>query len=105
MSVFKECYYVIDQIKKQSCQIYSDACDFGAPVRIEDKLWNMVAQIVDENGIISTRSSGDWGVSIKIKTMDEVSGDTEYYLISYCKTNKGKCKGYDGYFVVYQTEI
>ena len=32
MSVYKEGYYIIDEIERASYQIYPDAADYGAPV-------------------------------------------------------------------------
>ena len=35
MSVYKEGYKAIEMIERSSKQIYSDACDFGAPTKKE----------------------------------------------------------------------
>lgn len=47
MSVYKEGYYALSKIEKFTKRIHSDGCDYGAPVKKGDPLWNLVKQLVD----------------------------------------------------------
>lgn len=99
MSVYKEGYYIIQQIKENSTQIYTDACDYGAPVTKGDSMWNMMRQLVDDYGLPETRwvSGNGKTVSIHIKLLDEwADGGEEIWLLEYTTINNKCCK-YDGY--------
>ena len=116
MSVYKEGYYIADQITKASVQIFPDACDFGAPVRQGDALWNMVKQLTEWYGIKGTRKveryatgrsceykvqlMDEWAVSDERKTVKEA---TQTFHVSFVSCTTGRCKGFDGY--VYIQEI
>lgn len=101
MSVYKEGYYIIKEIEKRSVQIYSDAADFGAPVRKGDELWNMIKQLADWYGDPETRVLTKYELSIAIRLMDEHgSGSVDVFELTYCEATKGRCKGYDGYVSV-----
>ena len=98
MSVYKEGYHAIELIKKKSVQIYADACDFGAPIKIGDELWNWVKQLADWYKVEGTREAGSWGVSITVELMDEWNtGAEERFRVTYCRTKIGECKGFDGF--------
>jgi hypothetical protein len=109
MAVYKEGYSAINRIKRESVQIYDDACDFGAPVKKGDSLWNELKQLVDWYSVEGTKSQSDLGCSAEIYLMDEwaVSDERktiheaeEFYLVTYNKCVSGACKGYDGYINV-----
>jgi hypothetical protein len=101
MSVYKEGYYAIKEITNHSTQIFSDACDYGAPIKKNNTLWNLVKQLVDQYKVDGTRESGEWGVSNVVELMDEWGGGViERFKITYCVTNKGRCKGFDGFVSV-----
>ncbi len=101
MSVYKEGFYAIDEIKEKSKQIYPDACDFGAPVNEGDPLWNAVKQAVQWYAVKGTREEYDNGnqVNVTISLQDEWNAPykTHYFRISYFKTKK---TGFDGFFEV-----
>lgn len=115
MSVYKEGFYIVDEIKKHSCPIYPDTCDFGAPVKKNDTMWNMAKQLGDWYGDKKTRKSAkyqtgvsvdiditlvnEWSVSDKRLNMQQA---TQKYRLSYVSCTDGKCKGYDGYITIYE---
>lgn len=107
MSVYKEGYYIIDQIQKRSKQIYS--CEYGALIQVGDQLWLMVKSLIEWYGLPETRTRVNYGTNnehhtleVVVELMDE--GDTgriEPFKITYT-TIKDKVNGvyYDGYFEV-----
>lgn len=121
MSVYKEGYHAVELIQKRSTQIFSDACDYGAPTKEGDELWKWVKQAVEWYGIKSTRgahliSDREKQIEIIISLMDEwrYSDDaeygkrlnednyTEYFKITYFKTRMTRSlhPGNDGFFTV-----
>lgn len=113
MSVYKEGYYIIGEIQKKSLQIYSDACDYGAPVKQGDPLWNLMKQLTEWYGVKGSRQESRYktgrSVQQKIELMDEwaVSDGyksekeaTEIYRLSFVSCTEGKCKGFDGYLSI-----
>lgn len=107
MSVYKEGYYIIDQIQKRSKQIWNDACDYGALTQVGDELWNMVKQLIEWYGLPETRTKVDYGsnhqhLKVIVELMDEWdTGRIEPFKITYT-TIKCKVNGtyWDGYFEV-----
>jgi len=110
MSVYKEGFYAINEIKKSQIQIFNDSCDFGVPVRKGDRIWNLAKQLSDCYGDKNTRKANsystgksvditvtvidEWAVSDEIKTLKQA---TEKWHLSFVTCNTGKCKGYFGY--------
>lgn len=47
MAIYREGYHAIELIEENSVQIFPDACDFGAPVRKGDEIWNRSKQLID----------------------------------------------------------
>jgi hypothetical protein len=109
MSVYKEGFSAIKDIENNSVQIYNDACDFGAPCKKGDKIWNAAKQLVDWYKVENGRKQYTYGVENVVELMDEwavsdrrktVEEATEYYRVSYHKANTGACRGYDGFISV-----
>ncbi len=105
MSVYKEGYYAVKEIQKNSKSIYPDACDFGAPVRKGDVIWNWAKQLVDWYGVEDTRDENRYStgrsVSNKVCLIDEQgTKQEEYFHICFVGCTDGDCKGYDGYIWV-----
>lgn len=109
MAVYREGYSAVKDIQNQSRQIWPDACDYGAPTKIGDRLWNTVKQAIDWYGIKSTRTSkmkghvtavislmDEWAVSDGRKTDEEA---TEYFKIDYYAIKRIP-GGYDGFFEI-----
>lgn len=111
MAVYREGYSIVNQIQKSSKQIFSDACDFGAPVKKGDLLWNASKQLVewykDEEAKreVYRYSTGrsvsaqvvlidEWSVSDEIKTIKEA---TDKFRVEFISCTSGACKGFDGY--------
>lgn len=113
MAVYREGFKAIEEIKKLSVNIFNDACDFGAPTKKGDKIWNTAKQLVDWYKIEGTRkhdkySTGE-SVSVEVKLIDEwaVSDErktlkeaTEKYRVNFVTCNSGKCKNMSGYIYV-----
>jgi len=110
MSVYKEFYHALGLIQSNSKRIWNDSCDFGCPVKVNDKTWNWAKQLTEFYGIEATKQkriidtrnaevsiivSGmdEWAVSDEIKTVEEA---TEFYKITYFKAPK--IKDADGFF-------
>jgi len=109
MAVYREGYQIVEEIKSGSKRIFTDAADFGMPCRKGDRVWNMLGQLVDSYGIEGTRVQWDGGVVQRVKLVDEwavcderktLAQATDIFTVSFCKTGKGKCVGYDGYVSV-----
>lgn len=45
MAVYREGYKAIEMIEKSSKRIYNDACDYGAPTKSGDVIWNYAKQL------------------------------------------------------------
>ena len=113
MAVYREGYKAIEEIKKRSVQIYSDACDYGAPTRKGDSIWNYAKQLMDCYGVEGTRkesrySTGasvkqevklidEWAVSDERKTLEQA---TEIYVVTFVTCSDGQCKGKNGYIYI-----
>ena len=109
MAIYREGFSAIKDIEDNSVRIYDDACDFGAPCKKGDKIWNAAKQLVDWYGTPDSRIVNgydvaqtveimdEWAVSDRRKTEEEA---TEYYRVSYHKANTGACRGYDGFISV-----
>ena len=113
MSIYKEGFYALNEIQSQQIQIYDDACDYGVPVRKNDRNWNLAKQLFESYGDKLTRKQHDystgsnvysfvtlideWSVSDQIKTIKEA---TQTYGLYYTTCRHGKCKGYDGYISI-----
>ena len=109
MAVYREGFHAISEIQKSSVQIFSDSCDFGAPCKKGDRIWNLAKQLVDWYKLDGTRKEWSMGVTNDVKLIDEwaVSDErktlnqaTEIYRVSYNKTTSGRCKGFDGYISI-----
>jgi hypothetical protein len=115
MSVYKEGYYIIDEIERASYQIYPDAADYGAPVVKGDKLWNAVGQLYDWYGDKETRRLQEYGTGKSVEFVAELvvegdyrKGEYDYFKIEY-HTSPGCHTGgpngtyiMDGYLVAYK---
>lgn len=113
MSVYKEGYHAIQLIESQSKQIFSDSCDFGAPTRRGDLIWNVAKQLVDQYGVKETRQENhyetgrsvdqrvelmdEWAVSDERKTEQEA---IDLFIVSFVSCSTGRCRGYEGYVVI-----
>ena len=105
MSVFKEGYMIVSMIKNKSEHIYSDASDYGVPVRKGDHIWEAAKQLVEWYGLEGTRYEDKYhtGRSVRhdIELMDEWnSGRIERYRVYFTSCNMGKCIGHDGYISI-----
>ena len=103
MSVYKEGYYFINLIEKASKQIYPDACDFGAPIRKGDTLWNGMKQIVDWYGNPDTKKVVTYGTGATVSCVIELieewrTGREEHFKLTYVTTRGDK--NMDGYAYV-----
>lgn len=115
MAVYREGFYAKEQIEANSIQIFNDACDFGAPTKQYDILWNYAKQLVEwygekdsiERHRYSTGRSckaivtliDEWAVSDGRKTERQA---TEKYVVEFVSCTTGECKGYDGYINIYK---
>ena len=105
MSIFKEGYFSLHQITSNSIQIFSDAADFGAPTKKNDRLWKLAGQVFKEYGSDRVQSNYSTGKSVKgkIKLFSEADNPhKEVYVIEYVTCKTGACKGHDGYLTVYK---
>lgn len=102
MSVYKEGFYIAEELTKASRQIYPDAADYGVPVKPGSRLWNMAKQLADFYGKKETRTVERYltghSAEIEISLLDEWSGKgTEFrFILSYTTADKLKdgCVGY-----------
>ena len=54
MSVYKEIGYAVSAIEKQSIQIFSDACDFGVPVKsFDDPIIKLLKGVIEQYSLNS----------------------------------------------------
>ena len=117
MAIYSEGFSAIKDIENNSVRIYNDACDFGAPCKKGDKIWNAAKQLVDWYKVENSRKQynignkpygvenvvelmDEWAVSDRRKTVEEA---TEYYKVSYHKMSKGSdgaYRNYDGFISV-----
>ncbi len=100
MSVYKEGFYAVELIKKNSRQIWNDACDFGAPMKNGDELWNWTKQLIDWYGVEGTRKQENYstGTTVKqrVSLMNEwTDGSEVMYEVTY--TTVANNKNIDGY--------
>jgi hypothetical protein len=100
MSVYKEGFYALQMIENQSTQVFTDSCDFGAPTKKGDQIWNAAKQLVDWYGDKATRRVEKYGTGITVTTrvtlLDEWTTGQEYvYDVSYITLrNHKKMDGY-----------
>ena len=110
MAIYREGYHAVNEIQSQLIQIYDDACDYGVPVKKNDRNWNLAKMLFSMYGDKLTRKQHDystgtnvysfitlideWAVSDERKTLKQAT-DTYAMHFTTCKT--GKCKGYDGF--------
>ena len=115
MSVYKEGFYAIEQLQKNSKPIFPDSADFGCPIKKGDNFWNLANQLVDWYGDKTTRkyvkySTGEsvrcvvtlmdeWAVSDQRKIVKEA---TEKFMVEFTSCNKGACKDKTGYIFIYK---
>lgn len=113
MAVYREGYHAVEQIQKTSVSIFDDACDYGAPCRKDDAIWNYTKQLFDWYKVNNTRNESryisgasvetvvelmdEWAVSDGRKTQKQA---TERYRVTFVTCTTGKCKGYSGYVTV-----
>jgi len=113
MAIYREGYHAVDKIIKNSKNIFSDACDNGAPTRKGDEIWNLAKQLVEWYGDKESRkesrySTGssvtnvitlidEWAVSDERKTLKQA---TEKFIVSYVTCKTGACRGYHGYISI-----
>jgi hypothetical protein len=113
MAVYREGYLAVEVIKNSSTRIWNDACDFGAPCKEGDKIWNAAKQLVEWYQIDGTRKQwgigANKGVSVDVELMDEwavsdgrksVKNATERYRVTFNKAKTGRCNGFDGFVSV-----
>jgi hypothetical protein len=109
MAVYREGFYAVNELQQNQIQIFTDAADYGAPVRKDDKLWNLAKQLIQWYGVENSRIEYSTGVTANVKLVDEwaVSDErktmaqaTEIYIVSFTKCTTGACKGYDGFINV-----
>ena len=113
MAVYREGYHAVQKLQSQSIRIYDDACDYGVPVRKNDRNWKLATMLFEMYGDKETRqqhnySTGksvysfvelidEWAVSDERKTVKEA---TDVFRMTYTTCKTGKCKGYDGYICI-----
>jgi hypothetical protein len=111
MAVYREGYHAIKSIESESLQIYPDACDYGAPCKKGDNIWNLANLLANWYGDKSTKQIGpnktstnirvtlidEWAVSDERKTIKEA---TDIFDISFVKCTTGKCKNFDGFVCI-----
>jgi hypothetical protein len=113
MAVYREGYIALELIQNNSFQIFPDACDFGAPTRKGDSIWNAAKQLVDWYGEEGTRTENRYStgrsVEAHVELMDEwaVSDGrksereaTDRFIVSFVSCQEGRCKGKDGYIYI-----
>lgn len=111
MSVYKEGFAAINILKNEMVKLTEYSYGVGAPVDINDKIWNVAKQLVESYGIEGTRKEtqlfgktykvsqlvrlvDEWAVADKRKTLEQA---TEKYKVTY---NTGYCAGKQGYFTI-----
>lgn len=121
MAVYREGYSIVKSLISQSGPVFNDAADWGAPVKIGDKNWNMIKQLIDwyrNKDIPVTRNSmgcctqiqlmDEWAVSDQRKTVQQA---TEIYEVVYTRLNNFRnndirlnpqYRGMDGFISVYR---
>jgi len=114
MSVYREGYNIIKEVETASKQIFPDACDFGAPTRKGDRIWNSLGQLIkmygDKNNnrkvdkyetgktaTIEVTLIDEWAVSDERKTIAQAH---DKFRVTYTSCNTGLCKGMDGYVYI-----
>lgn len=104
MSVYKEGFYALELIENQSKRIYPDACDFGAPARLNDPTWIAAKQLFDWYGDKDSRKEIKYetGTTVEatIELLNEWTDGSSYkFKLSYI-TTRGKREKQDGYFYI-----
>ena len=115
MAVYREGYLIVEEIEKASVRIFQDSCDFGAPTKKGDKIWNLATQLVSMHPIKGTRNENryktgrsvshdielidEWAYSDDSKTLKEA---TDIYRIEFTSCDYGKCEGYDGFINIFK---
>lgn len=116
MAVYREGYKALETIQRESKQIYSDACDFGALTKKGDHIWNAAKQLVDwykvegkreEHRYSTGRSCSavvelmdEWAVSDERKTVDQATERYEVCFVGVKGGMKTRFGNYDGYIYV-----
>jgi hypothetical protein len=104
MAVYREGYSILEKIQKALVQVFSDACDVGAPVQKDSQLWKDINQLFEwyadkrtkRNETITSYSfeftlMDEWAVSDERKTVKEA---TEVYKLTYTKLEQYQKKPY-----------
>ena len=107
MSVYKEGFMIVEDLKSRSQYIFNDAADFGVPTKKDDATWNMVKQLTDWYGVKNTRKEHRYdtgrSVQMNVELMNEwTDGSIVTYIIEFVSCETGKCKGFDGYVYCYK---
>ena len=103
MGVYKEGYYIVNQLQQKSVQIFNDACDHGAPTKLNDSIWNSAKQLADDYGIKSSRKHYKYNSGESVEIQIQLGSDdsdrpcTNKYLLLFVTCKSGKCKGFNGY--------
>ena len=105
MAVYREGFEILESLQKQSQQINPATADWGVPLKVRDKNWYQVKQLVDTYQIKGTRTGllnrpksllgtsiqveliDEWAVSDKRLTLDKA---TSIYRIDYVQIDKIK---------------
>jgi hypothetical protein len=117
MAVYREGYHIIESIIRNQLQIFPDAADVGVPISKGDNTWVSLKQLTEWYGVEGTRSAhsystgksvemdiellDEWAVSDKRKTMEEAK---DIFHVSYVTCTTGRCRGFDGFVVVYRKQ-
>lgn len=106
MAVYREGYKAVELIENSSKRIFPDACDYGAPTKVGDSIWNSLKQLKEWYGVEDTRHKDEFGCTVVVELMDEwavsdgrknIKEATERFLVTYVICKKGECKGFDGF--------
>lgn len=105
MSVYKEGFYALGEITAAQTKIYPDACDYGAPTKKGDRLWNCAGMLKENYAIEGTKKVHRYstGVSaeIQIKLFTESDNPQEMkYRMEFISCTSGACKGKDGFIYI-----
>lgn len=107
MSVYKEGFYIVELIQKNSKRIWPDACDYGALTKKGDELWNCVKQLFEWYGDDEKhRKLQKYGTGLtltrEVELIDEWSSQPKLitFKVTYTESASFKKLGYDGMFEV-----
>lgn len=103
MSVYKEGYYAIKLIEQNSKRIYPDACDFGAPIKVGDEIWNWAKQLCSWYGVEGTKKVDAYSTGTTVTQTVELGTETRpfkvtRYSVTYVTTRGDKNQ--DGYIYI-----